>query len=140
MALVLGRLQRTGPLVWSIPYEANLALRELGLLLFLAGVGVSAGGQLASALGEHGIAMLGLGAAVTLLTTLSLIVLLKSWVGAGIVTTLGASSGMQTQPATLAAAHELSQRSEQTYVAYATVYPVAMIGKILLAQLIALFA
>lgn len=139
-ALVLGRFQRTGPLVWQIPYEANHALRELGLLLFLAGVGVSAGGQLTQALGEHGLAMLALGAGITLLTTLLLVVLLRSWIGAGVVTTLGVSSGMQTQPATLAAAHELSHRSEQTYVAYAIVYPVAMIGKILLAQLIVLFA
>ena len=54
------------------------------------------------------------------------------------VATSGAASGTQTQPATLAAAYEISGRSDEVYVAYALVYPVAMIGKILIAQLIAL--
>src|SRR6266545_6137620 len=41
--LILGALERTGPLVWSMPYNANLTLRQFGLVLFLAGVGTGAG-------------------------------------------------------------------------------------------------
>jgi putative transport protein len=53
---------------------------------------------------------------------------------------LGSCSGVQTQPATLAAAYELAGNSEDVYIAYAVVYPVAMITKIVLAQLLALLA
>ncbi len=139
-ALVLGRLGRTGSFVWAMPYEANLSFREFGLLLFLSGVGVSAGGKLAGVMNREGLLIVALGAMVTLVGTGVAIVFMRRWAEAGVVATLGASSGLQTQPATLAAAFELSKRSEQTYVAYAVVYPLAMIGKILLAQLLALFA
>lgn len=88
---------------------------------------------------REGLVMLGLGATVTLSTTALVLSLARVWARAGVISSLGASSGMQTQPATLEAAYELSGNSEQTYVAYALVYPVAMIGKILLAQLIAIF-
>lgn len=137
-ALLLGRLGRTGSFVWAMPHEANLNLRELGLLLFLSGVGVSAGSQLAGVMNVEGAITVGVGALVTIVTTSVALVLSTRWLQAGVIPTLGAASGLQTQPATLAAAFELSQRSEQTYVAYAVVYPLAMIGKILLAQLIAL--
>jgi putative transport protein len=43
VALVLGSLQRTGRLQWTIPYSANLTLRQFGLMLFLAGIGTRAG-------------------------------------------------------------------------------------------------
>jgi putative transport protein len=140
VALVLGRLGRTGRFVWAIPFESNLVLRELGLLLFLAGVGVGAGGHLAEVYSREGAIMLGLGVVVTLLATGIALPLAMLWGRASVTSSLGAATGMQTQPATLAAAFELSGRSEETYVAYALVYPTAMIGKILLAQLIVLFA
>lgn len=138
VSLIVGRLGRTGPLVWMLPYEASTLLRELGLLLFLAGVGTSAGGMLASVIHQQGLTLVGLGALVTLVTSALTLVLARAWAKASVISSLGVSSGMQTQPATLAAAYELSGRSEETYVAYAVVYPVAMIAKILLAQLLAL--
>lgn len=138
VSLIVGRLGRTGPLVWMLPYEASTLLRELGLLLFLAGVGTSAGGMLASVIPQQGLTLVGLGALVTLVTSALTLVLARAWAKASVISSLGVSSGMQTQPATLAAAYELSGRSEETYVAYAVVYPVAMIAKILLAQLLAL--
>jgi putative transport protein len=140
VALILGRLERTGSLVWSIPPEANHVLREFGLLLFLAGVGVSAGGHLTEVFSRQGLLMVALGAAVTLVATVSSLALTQRWGKASVISSLGASSGMQTQPATLSLAADLSGRSEETYVAYALVYPLAMIAKILLAQLIVLLA
>lgn len=138
VSLIVGRLGRTGPLVWMLPYEANTLLRELGLLLFLAGVGTSAGGMLASVINQQGLVIVGLGALVTLVTSVLTLVLAQAWAKASVISSLGVSSGMQTQPATLAAAYEFSGRSEETYVAYAVVYPIAMIAKILLAQVLAL--
>lgn len=138
-ALILGRLGRSGQFVWAMPYESNLTLREFGLLLFLAGVGVNAGGKLAGVMNREGLIIIGIGMCVTLVTTAVALFLMRRWSGAGVVAALGGASGLQTQPATLAAAFELSQRSEETYVAYALVYPLAMIGKILIAQILAVF-
>jgi len=138
VALLLGRLGRTGPFVWSVPYESSVTLRELGLLLFLSGVGVGAGAALGTLDGSSSLAMLGLGAAVTLITSLTVLLLAPAVGRSTVIGSLGAASGTQTQPATLAEAHAISGRSAEVYVAYALVYPVAMIGKILIAQLIAL--
>ena len=43
VALILGALRRTGPIVWTLPYGANLTLRQVGLILLLAGIGVNSG-------------------------------------------------------------------------------------------------
>ena len=50
VAVILGALRRTGPLVWSLPYSSNQTLQQLGLILLLAGVGVSAGNSLEDSL------------------------------------------------------------------------------------------
>ncbi|MDX2022820.1 MAG: TrkA C-terminal domain-containing protein [Deltaproteobacteria bacterium] len=136
VALILGRAGRTGPFVWSMPYEATVALRELGLLLFLAGVGVGAGAALGNLPGTVGLSIVGLGAVITLVCSGLVLTVAPLFARTSITRSLGTCSGMQTQPATLAAAYEMSGRSEETYVAYAVVYPVAMIGKILIAQLL----
>jgi putative transport protein len=132
--LVLGHLGRTGPLVWSIPTESNQALQHIGLLFFLAAVGVQAGGKFFLALSGDGYQMFALGILTTMLTSGVTLIAIRHFGKATIVETIGAASGMQTQPATLARAYEMS-RSDDTYVAYATVYPMAMVGKILIAQL-----
>lgn len=135
-SIVLGRLGRSGPLVWSLPYEIMTSLRDLGLLLFLAGVGVSAGQSLGTLEGDTALGMFAVGAAITLATSVVGVALMHRWARASVIGTMGATAGLQTQPATLAAAYDFSGRSEETYVAYAVVYPVAMIGKILLAQVL----
>ncbi len=138
VALILGKYGRTGPLVWSIPHEANMALRHIGLLFFLAGLGVKAGGRFLEALQSSGWQLFLLGAITTLVSTAIALIMLRLYAKSSVISSLGATSGMQTQPATLARAHELC-KAEEVYIAYATTYPVAMIGKILLAQLIFLF-
>lgn len=50
VGLILGRVGRTGPLFWTLPFSANLTLRQLGLVLFLAGVGTRSGDAFASKL------------------------------------------------------------------------------------------
>lgn len=137
--LILGKLGRTGPLVWSLPEESNQALRHMGLLFFLAAVGVMAGGRFFDALSTNGAFLFGAGFATTTVTTVMSLLLLKYWGRGTIVESIGATSGLQTQPATLALAYDIS-KSDDTYVAYATTYPVAMVGKILLAQLLVIIA
>ena len=110
-------------------------MSHVGLLFFLAGVGVRAGGAFFSALSTTGWKLFLLGAGTTSLSTLISLFLVYYFAHGTAVQAMGATSGMQTQPATLVCAHDLSKSSE-TYIAYATTYPVAMIGKIILAQLI----
>lgn len=139
VSLVLGRVVRSGGLVWVLPYETNNVLRQFGLLLFMAGVGVGSGAQLTAIVGHAALALIALGVLVTLTTNGVLLLLMHVFGHTSGAEALGSCSGAQTQPATLAAAYELSGRSESAHVAYAVVYPAAMIAKILLAQLIALF-
>lgn len=137
--LVLGWLGRTGPLVWSLPGEANQALRHVGLLFFLAAVGLMAGGTFLGELSRSGGRLFACGVLTTALTTALTLLALRRWAGASVVEALGATSGMQTQPATLARAHELTG-SDGIFVAYATTFPLAMVLKIVLAQLLVLAA
>lgn len=132
VGLILGYLGRTGPLVWTLPLEANLVLRQIGLLLFLAPVGIAAGGQFAGAWAQGGPRLLLLGALLTTASVLVLLVLGKRLLGLKGAELLGMLAGVHTQPAGLAFAREQTA-DPAVDVAYAAVFPLAMIGKILLA-------
>ena len=136
VALLLGARGRTGPLVWTLPFSANLTLRQLGLALFLAGVGTRAGDAFASTLGTgRGVSLLLAGAVVTCLTAVLTLVIGHLWLKIPMGLLSGILGGLQTQPAVLAFAQEQS-RNDLPNVGYATVYPVAFIAKILLAQVL----
>ena len=68
VALILGKLRRTGPMLWVMPLPANLVLRNFGLAMFLASVGVNAGQPFVRTVSETGLTMLFIGAAVLLTT------------------------------------------------------------------------
>lgn len=134
--LVLGAIGRTGPLLWQVPYSAGLTLRQVGLALFLAAVGLGAGGPFADELRSgQGPLLLAVGLGVTLtVATLSLVsarLLLRAPAGLG----MGLASGVHTQPAALAFASE-SARDPSPDVGYSTVSPIATLTKILVAQLL----
>ncbi len=133
-ALVLGSRGRLGPVNWTLPYSANLTLRQAGLVLFLAGIGTRAGGAFFSTLHRtDGILILVAGMIVTcVLAGLAL------WIGYRLLkipfTVLsGMLAGLQTQPAVLGFALEQAD-SELPNLGYATVYPTAIVLKIILAQ------
>jgi putative transport protein len=138
VGLLLGAIERTGPITWQLPYNANLTLRQLGAVLFLAGVGVRSGYAFVETLRSgDGLPMLLTGAAVTTLAAL-----LAVWIGHAILhapvdVVCGILAGMQTQPAVLAFAVEQS-RDDLPNTGYASVYPVATIMKIVLAQVLLL--
>ena len=136
VALILGARQRTGPVVWTLPYSANLLLRQIGLTLFLAVVGTRSGYDFAQMLTQaRGWAILGASACITLVSAGTMLYvgyrLLK--IPMGLLT--GMLAGMQTQPATLGFALD-EAGSDLPNVGYATVYPVAMITKIILAPVL----
>jgi putative transport protein len=133
VGLILGYLGRTGNIYWSMPINTNLTLRQLGLVLFFAVVGIKAGGGFAEAVTQNGWALLLAGAMLTLILSVGILfgcmkILKMDWVSA-----TGTLGGAQTQPAILSYIGELSQ-SESPNTAYAAIMPFAMILKILLAQ------
>lgn len=138
--LLLGRVGRVGPFVFTPPFSASLTLRQLGLVLFLAGVGTRAGWAFASAL-RAGTALPILASAATIAfvaPTIGMLVgryvLRVPW---GIL--LGVVAGTQTQPAVLAFASEQT-KDDYPNAGYATVYPLATIAKIVIAQAILAFS
>ncbi len=136
MGLVLGALGRTGPIVWQVPYSAGLTLRQLGLALFLAAVGLSAGTPFVRTLREGvGLPLLAAGAAVTVVTAALALWSSRRLLRAPAGVALGMVSGVHTQPAGLAFATDAS-RDESPNLGYASVSPIATVTKILLAQLL----
>jgi putative transport protein len=136
VALVLGTLERTGPMVWSLPYSANLTLRQFGLVLFLAGIGTRAGtGFLATFASGGGLALFAAGAAITSLTAFAALAIGHRLLGVPFSLMLGMVAGIHTQPAVLGYALEQTG-NEIPNLGYASVYPAATIGKILLVQVL----
>jgi putative transport protein len=138
VALVLGTLGRTGPLVWSLPYAANMTLRQMGLVFFLAGVGTRAGRSFVTTLtSSGGLALFAAGAVVTCVAAAATL-----WVGHKLLRIpmtllIGMVAGVQTQPAVLGYALDQTG-NDLPSVGYAAVYPLAMIAKILLVQIVLL--
>ncbi len=137
VGLVLGALGRTGPLVWQLPHSANLTLRQLGTVLFLAGIGVNAGDAFGDTILSRA-AISVIAASVVVAATASTATVL---IGTLVLhlppkALMGVISGMQTQPAVLAYASEQTEDDSDINVAYATVVPLAMILKIILAPLL----
>ena len=137
MALFLSAIGKTGPIMWSMSGPANQLLRQLGLLLFLAEVGTSAGKTLVATFQESGFLLFGVGALVTLVPML-LAAIVGRWVfKVSLLDLLGTITGGMTSTPGLAAADSMTD-SNIPGVAYATVYPIAMVFLILFIQLIAL--
>jgi len=135
MALALGKLERTGRVTWAIPISANLTLRQIGLLLFLAGVGTRAGFDFLQTLRSNGAQLLLGGAALTLCVTLATMLVGYKLLKIPFDALMGIVSGIQTQSACLAFA-TTQTRSDAPNIAYAGTYPVATIAKIILAQIL----
>jgi putative transport protein len=139
VALVAGAVRRTGPLVWTLPYGTNLTLRQIGLVLFLAGIGTRAGYSFISTLTQgSGLLIFLAGAGITAATALSVL-----WVGYKLLNIpmgllAGMLAGLQTQPAVLGFSLEQTG-NDLPNIGYSTVYPAAMIAKILLAQVLLTF-
>jgi putative transport protein len=135
MALALGKLERTGRITWAIPVNANFTLRQIGLLLFLAGVGTRAGFDFVQTLRSSGPQLLLAGALITFSVTLATMLIGYKLLKIPFDALTGIVSGVQTQSACLAFATSHT-RSDAPNIAYAGMYPVATIAKIILAQIL----
>jgi len=137
-AILLSRLGHLGPLVWFMPPAANTALRELGIVLFLAVVGLMSGGRFVETLVEgQGLTWMLYGTLITLVPLMVVGFFAMAVRRLNYLTACGLLSGSMTDPPALAFANALSP-SEAPALAYATVYPLVMCLRILAPQIIVL--
>lgn len=136
VAIILGWRERTGPLVWTIPYSANLTLRQIGIVMFLAGVGTRSGYAFFQTLaGANGLPLFLGGLLITCGTAVVALVIGHKVMKIPFSLLIGMVSGMQTQPALLTFSAQQTG-NDVPNMGYASVYPVAMVLKIILAQVI----
>jgi putative transport protein len=133
VALILGRLGRTGPLAWHMPLPANLTLRTFGLTLFLAAVGLGSGAPFVETLAGSGLLFLAIASAIVLGGILAGF-LAGSMLQVATDDLIGVVSGLTGNPAILVYARTV-QASDRIEAAYATVFPSMTILKILCAQI-----
>jgi putative transport protein len=135
VGLILGRIERTGPLVWGLPNSANLTIRQLGLLLFLAATGLASGQAFAaeafSLLGPQIVST----AAIVVLVTAILFVVLARVVGVSPARAAGGLAGFVGQPAILAYANTRTT-DERVDAGYAALFTLGIIVKIVIVQVI----
>jgi putative transport protein len=138
LAILLGRLGHIGPLVWHMPASANLAFRELGITLFLACVGLKAGKEFFhTVFTPQGLWWM-LGAiAISMIPLLIIACVGRVVMKLNYMTLSGMMAGSMTDPPALAFANAIS-KSDAPSVAYATVYPLTMLLRILAAQIMTL--
>jgi putative transport protein len=134
VALILGNLGKTGPLIWTMSGTANLLLRQLGLIFFLAAVGTNAGAHIADIFHNYGLELFLVGAAITILPMLITAIIAHYFLKMNMLVLLGTLAGSMTSTPGLAAADSYS-RSNAAQVAYATVYPIAMVFLIICVQI-----
>jgi len=138
MALILGNLRRTGGMNWTIPLSANLVLRNLGLTLFLAQVGMSSGPKFAATVTETGILMLALGAVVLVALVVPILLLGLFVYKLPYDEVAGIVSGACGNPAILAFSNKLAP-TDRTDLGYAMIFPGMTIVKILFVDIVPAF-
>ncbi len=136
MALVLGTVRRTGPIVWTLPYSANLTLRQIGLTFLLAAIGVRSGHTFFSTLAENGALTVFVGGTIVSLGGS----FLMFWVGyKWFKIPFSLLTGMlANQPAILDFALNKAKNSLPG-VGFSLMFPIALIVKIVVAQVLFLF-
>lgn len=138
MALILGRIGCIGKLYWFMPPSANLALRELGIVLFLSVVGLKSGGDFIHTLTQgEGISWIGYGIVITAVPLLTVGILARMLAKMNYLTLCGMLAGSMTDPPALAFANNLHATSGAAALSYATVYPLVMFLRIITPQLLA---
>ena len=138
LAILLARLGKLGPLVWFMPATANTALREMGIILFLASVGLKAGEKfIPTLLSNDGLVWLAGACVITLVPIVGIGILARAVLKMNFVSICGLLAGSMTDPPALAFANTIA-KSDAPSVAYATVYPLTMLLRIMSAQVMVL--
>jgi putative transport protein len=138
MAIILSRMGHFGPVVWHMPLSANLITRELGIVLFLACVGLAAGPNFVSSIASgDGLYWMGLGALITAGPMLLAALVGRALMKLNFLSLCGLLAGSMTDPPALQFAGQMTG-SDAPSVSYATVYPLVMLLRIISAQVLIL--
>ncbi len=135
IAIILSRIRKIGPLVFSLTIPANKIFRQIGLILFLSAVGTEAGANIVSTLKVDGLQMLLSGLAITIIPMILSVVVAKYILKIDVLSLLGAITGGMTSTPGLAAANSATKTNAPS-IAYATIYPIAMILVVVCVQII----
>ena len=137
VALILGKLRRTGPMLWTMPLPANIVLRNFGLAIFLAAVGVNAGQPFVKTVAESGLTMLFIGVAILLTTVLIVLVVGYYLMKIPYDDLVGIASGATGNPAILVYSTRMAP-TERPDIAYAMIFPSMTIVKVIAVQIVGL--
>lgn len=139
VALVLGRVRRLGPFVWTMPLSANLVLRNFGLTIFLAQVGIASGPKFFATIGVTGVSFLIYGVvillALLLITALFCLLVFRLPFDLAV----GVICGATGNPAILAFANRVAP-TDRPDLGYSMIFPSMTIVKILFVQVAATLA
>lgn len=139
VAILIGRFGPHFHLVTYTTMSANLMLREVGLALFLAGVGISAGDGFIEAIADGGYRWIGYGVIITVVPIILVGLFARLRLKMSYYTLMGLIAGSTTDPPALGYASGAAG-NDMPAVGYATVYPVVMFLRVLTAQLLILAA
>ena len=139
VAILIGRFGYKVKLVTYTTMSANLMLREIGIALFLASVGIKAGENFVQTVVEgDGLLYVGCGFLITVIPLLIMGVLGRLHYKMNYFTLMGLMSGSYTDPPALAYSNQTANNNTPA-VSYSTVYPLTMFLRIITAQLLILF-
>ncbi|MFO7940404.1 MAG: TrkA C-terminal domain-containing protein [Bacteroidales bacterium] len=136
-ALGLSKIGKTGAIVWNISGTTNQFLRKLGLIFFLATVGTQAGETLVETVRENGIKLIAMGAIISLVPMFTAIWVGTKFLKLNFLSLIGALTGSMTSTPALSAIEPIT-KTNAPQVAYATVYPFALVLIIIASQILAL--
>jgi putative transport protein len=135
VSMILSRIGRTGPVIWTMTFTANQLLRQLGLMFFLASVGTKAGAQIVETYSQYGIKLFLVGGIITLVPMILAVIVVRFIKPMNTLTLLGTLTGSMTSTPGLAATDSMTNCNAPA-IAYATVYPVAMVILVICVQLL----
>ena len=139
VALILGKMRRTGPMLWVMPLPANIVLRNFGLAMFLASVGVNAGQPFVRTVAESGFTMLFIGVAILLTTVLIVLIVGYYLMKIPYDDLVGVASGATGNPAILVYSTRMAP-TERPDIGYAMIFPSMTIVKVIAVQVVGLLA
>ena len=138
VAILIGRFGYKLHLVTYTTMSANMMLREIGIVLFLASVGIEAGGSFVQTVVEgDGLLYVGYGFLITLIPLLLVGIFARWYYKVNYFTLMGLIAGSNTDPPALAYANQVSGNDAPS-VGYSTVYPLSMFLRIIAGQMILL--
>lgn len=135
VAIIMSRIGRIGPIVFSVSSQGNYMLRQFGLLIFMAALGTEAGAGLIQILSHNGLSLLLISMAITLFPMLLGAMVARRFFKMDILSFLGALTGGMTSTPGLGSVTSMT-KTNAPGVAYATIYPIALVLMIIVVQII----